>query len=1109
MKLPQQIIFLVLFPPIFVWADAYSEKVLADKPVLYWRFSETSGSSVKPTIGKLEGEIVGGAKLNASGPRAGIFPDFEKSNSGLSLSGGGSFIRIKDPGEKSVLDFHNGDSITLEAWINPSGLPSGFGYIIGKGRTGNPGFPANNQNYSLRSANVSGQAGITFLFRDARNKTDDHWHRWTSVSGFAAASGWHHVAVSYTFGKENSLRGYIDGQPVNGKWDKGGKTEQAPLVDNDEVWIGAALGAKAASAFQGGIDEVAIYRHIVTEKRMAMRFKMDRPKFVLISTDVPVDHVQINLHENVGEKWNYGANERETTFDEPAFAIPNLPTKYNHKGLIIDRSDTFLLRAFAKVKLPIGKHRLLLRSRTLSRLHVDGKIVANLKKAPSGTSAHGKVSTAPQDLGKGVRLLRPGMQEVVVEFQSTGKTHIFLLESFVGGNGRLRPETGDLSVSISINGAPFALLSPRENLPLTDTSWNKYTTAARERLRLLNRKARADRGAEETKRWEKHHRIAREIADKQPAIVIPEPIDGYPARNSIDHFINAKLHKTGRRPMPLTEDWAFLRRASLDANGVVPSVEVIEEFEKDKRNDRRARAINRLLKENVAWADHWTSYWQDVLAENPNIVKPKLNNTGPFRFWIHESLQDNKPMDRFATELVMMEGSRYYGGPAGFGIATQNDVPMAAKAQILGQAFLGMQMKCARCHDAPFHSFNQKDLFSIAAMLERKPIAVPSTSTVPKIVGHKPRIEISLKPGASVAPDWPFQPTQLSEPVSSDSRAQLAGFIIGAHGDRFAKVLVNRVWQRYFGWGLVEPADDWEKIEASHPTLLDWLGHEFILSGFDLKHIARLIMNSHAYQRQVDPNFTAANDAAKRLFAGPARRRMTAEQLVDSLFSVSGKQMGTEQLTLDVNGRGSVTVFMNLGSPRRAWEFASLSNERDRPSLAIPKVQSVVDILSTFGWRDARQDALTTRDHVPNILQSAIVSNGIIGKRITQLSDDSAFTELALKPLKCGELIASIYKRVLSRSPTKQEQLMMYDQLCAAYASRVVKGAKIYSVHEEILDVSWNNHLSEEANRIKIRLENLARKGDPPTNRLRSEWRERLEDVIFVLVNSPEFIFIP
>ena len=102
-----------------------------------------------------------------------------------------------------------------------------------------------------------------------------------------------------------------------------------------------------------------------------------------------------------------------------------------------------------------------------------------------------------------------------------------------------------------------------------------------------------------------------------------------------------------------------------------------------------------------------------------------------------------------------------------------------------------------------------------------------------------------------------------------------------------------------------------------------------------------------------------------------------------------------EPLTLDINGRGTVATFLNLGTPRRAWQFTSLSNERDRPSLAIPKAQSVVDVLQTFGWRDARQDALTRRDHEPNVLQPSALANGIVGRRIAQLSDDSAFTELA------------------------------------------------------------------------------------------------------------------
>src|SRR6185436_2833707 len=177
----------------------------------------------------------------------------------------------------------------------------------------------------------------------------------------------------------------------------------------------------------------------------------------------------------------------------------------------------------------------------------------------------------------------------------------------------------------------------------------------------------------------------------------------------------------------------------------------------DRSPNRRARAIDHMLAD-PRWADNWVGYWQDVLAENPGILKPMLNNTGPFRWWIHESFLDNKPMDRFATELVMMEGSQYYGGPAGFGVATENDVPMAQKAQIVAQAFLGMQLQCARCHDAPYHDFKQQDLFSLAAMLKRGPQGVPASSSIPTnanvVVGR--RVKVTLAPGAKVAPAWPF-----------------------------------------------------------------------------------------------------------------------------------------------------------------------------------------------------------------------------------------------------------------------------------------------------------------------------------------------------------------
>ncbi len=200
------------------------------------------------------------------------------------------------------------------------------------------------------------------------------------------------------------------------------------------------------------------------------------------------------------------------------------------------------------------------------------------------------------------------------------------------------------------------------------------------------------------------------------------------------------------------------------------------------------------------------AYWQDVLAENPNIVNPTLNNTGPFRWWIHESFVDNKPFDRFVTELVLMEGSERYGGTAGFAVASQNDAPNAAKAGILAQGLLGMNMKCARCHDAPYHDFSQKDLFELAALIKRDIEKLPKTSTVTVAEGaRKPLVKITLKPGEEIKPAWPFEDKIPGAPPEGwirnpkDTREQLAAWLTSPSNDRFSEVVVNRLWQRYMG----------------------------------------------------------------------------------------------------------------------------------------------------------------------------------------------------------------------------------------------------------------------------------------------------------------------
>jgi hypothetical protein len=859
---------------------------------------------------------------------------------------------------------------------------------------------------------------------------------------------------------------------------------------------------------------------------------------VTTASDLPAGGVLVEIVENIPDQpsWDFVPGPSSEAYVEPAFGFDVMPTRYSPRAVKIDRASPFLFRATARVQLSKGEHRLLLRARGAARLLADGQVLLSTRFPNLTADGHEEVPQVPVAVAPEIRYLRPGQFEALTNFFSDGADHVFTVETVIGMKAR-RPELGELSVSIANKNETFYLLSPDVRIPFTEEGWTAYEENRRAHWKTHDRNERERASTAETKYWQWRHDLAREF--------IARAGNTDSKNGSIDDFINAKLTTANVTPAPLTDDYAFLRRVTLDIVGTLPSPVQIDAFMRDTSVDRRVHAIDRLLAE-PGWADHWVSYWQDVLAENPGIVKPMLNNTGPFRWWIYESFSDNKATDRFATELILMEGSAYYGGPAGFGMASENDVPMAQKAQIVAQAFLGMQMQCARCHDAPYHDFKQKDLFSLAAMLKREPQQVPLSSSIPTnaniVIGRL--VKVTLKPGSKVEPAWPFHevmPEEIPDGVvrdARDSREKLAALITDPRNTRFAKVLVNRVWKRYLGRGIVEPVDDWETAEPSHPELLDYLARELMTHDYDLKHVARLILSSETYQRQVRATVKFRKYAAivspppggkdpgegevliepsnlkpeTRLFASPARRRMTAEQLVDSLFVAVGKPFNSEELNMDVDGRRPVKDFNNLGTPRRAWEFTSLSNERDRPALAMPRAQCVVDTLTSFGWRESRQGPQTVRDHSPNVLQPAALANGVLGNgRITRLSDDSAITELCLEDRPLTELIRAVFLRVLSRPPTSEEIKTFGGLLEPGYPERCLKpsGSQAHKSGGPPRAVSWANHLNPEATRIKQELERQARAGDPPTDRLRADWRERMEDMLWTLVNSPEFVFVP
>jgi hypothetical protein len=165
-----------------------------------------------------------------------------------------------------------------------------------------------------------------------------------------------------------------------------------------------------------------------------------------------------------------------------------------------------------------------------------------------------------------------------------------------------------------------------------------------------------------------------------------------------------------------------------------------------------------------------------------------------------------------------------------------------------------------------------------------------------------------------------------------------------------------------------------------------------------------------------------------------------------------------------------------------------------------------------FGWRESRQGPQTVRDDSPNVLQPATIANGLLSNgRVTRLSDDNALTAVATRgDITLSQLTRETFLRIASRLPTPEEETLLASYLKDGFDSRLIVSENAAPKKRKAQrPVSWSNHLNSEATTIKMEAEREARAGDPPTERLAPAWRERMEDAVWSLVNSPEFVFVP
>jgi mono/diheme cytochrome c family protein len=357
-----------------------------------------------------------------------------------------------------------------------------------------------------------------------------------------------------------------------------------------------------------------------------------------------------------------------------------------------------------------------------------------------------------------------------------------------------------------------------------------------------------------------------------------------PVNNFIDELAYEHFQKLGLFPSDLCTDSEFLRRSSLDAVGVLPTVDETRRFIDDTNANKRAQWIERLLA-HPAYGDYWANKWADLLRPNPDRVGVK--SVFLLDQWLRETFRANKPYDQFVRELLVAEGSNHREGPA---VVYRDRREPPELTTMFSQLFLGTRMECAKCHHHPNEKWSQDDFYQFAAFfgpLKRKgaglsPPISAGTETFYFASGGNVKHPVTEK---EMVPKPPDGTVNIS--TNSDPRSALAEWLIDADNPFFAKAAVNRVWAVFFGRGFVEPVDD---FRSSNPIvnepLLKAMAKDFAAHDYDLKHLMRTIMSSRLYQLSSTPNEFNLKDTKN--FSRSYRRRLPAEVLLDAVADATG-----------------------------------------------------------------------------------------------------------------------------------------------------------------------------------------------------------------------------
>ncbi len=467
-----------------------------------------------------------------------------------------------------------------------------------------------------------------------------------------------------------------------------------------------------------------------------------------------------------------------------------------------------------------------------------------------------------------------------------------------------------------------------------------------------------------------------------------------PVSNFVDDLVFAKLKTIGIPPSEIADDATYLRRVTLDLAGRLPTAAEMKEFRASADPKKRGALVDRLL-DSPEYAEYFANKWS-ALLRNQRTQPLYARGTHLFWQWIRDSMADNKPYDRFVSELVAASGEIDHNPPVAWYRQVRD---MKQQMEDVAQLFLGTRMQCAQCHHHPFEKWSQQDYYGFAAFfsnVSRK----PSGFATEEMIFHRRGVAqaTNIRTKAAVMPTSLGGGAVKLEPAQ-DPRRALAEWMSQKDNPFFAHTLVNRYWKHFFNRGLVEPEDDMRETNPPvNPELLSALAGSFMKSGYDLKQLIRTIVTSTTYQLSAVPNAHNAKD--RQNFSRYYPKRLNAEVLYDAVNTLlgveskfEGQAPGTRAVALPDNSYNQSTYF-----------------------------------LSVFGRPDSSSACECERTQEASLAQSLHLLNA--AEIQTQLARDKGRADSLTKDSRPDDdKIMDLYQMALSRDPNADEMKLAHTHL--------------------------------------------------------------------------------